>query len=192
MTETTANTEGYDMNGYFALVECGILAPDERVELLEGQIVSMAPPTPLHNAIVHHVGQILARKLGADTLVRTQMTFVAGPKSVPEPDVAVVPGRNTDYLRRHPSRVHLLVEVADSSLAQDRLTKAAIYARAGVPTYWIVNLRDQSVECFSEPDQIGRRYMRVERVTGAMRLPLDAFPDVVIEAGELFPEATED
>ncbi len=192
MIETTANTEGYDMNNYFALVECGILAPDERVELLEGQIVSMAPPTPLHNAIVHHVGQVLSRKLGADTLVRTQMTFLAGPKSVPEPDVAVVPGRNTDYLHRHPSKVHLLVEVADSSLAQDRLTKTAIYARAGVPTYWIVNLRDESVECFGEPDQIGRRYMRVERVAGATRLPLDALPGVVIEARELFPEEFDD
>lgn len=192
MTGAAAIPDGYDMNGYFDLVECGILAPDERVELLEGQIVSMAPPSPLHNAIVHHVQEVLTRSLPAGTLVRTQMTFLAGPKSVPEPDVAVVPGRNSDYLRRHPSRVHLLVEVADSSLAQDRLTKSAIYARAGVPTFWIVNLRDCSVECFSEPDQIGRRYGRTMRAMGNDRLPLDAFPDVVIRAGELFPEESAD
>jgi len=192
VNEHVVGSEGYDTTSYFALVECGILAPDDRVELLEGLIVSMAPPSPLHNAVVHHVGQVLARKLGPDTLVRTQMTFLAGPKSVPEPDVAVVPGRNTDYLRRHPSKVHLLVEIADSSLAQDRLTKTAIYARCGVPDYWLVNLRDESVECFSEPDQIGRRYMRSERATGAMRLPLGAFPDVVIEAHELFPQSPEE
>jgi Uma2 family endonuclease len=188
MTRSASISDGYDMNSYFALAECGILAPDDRVELLEGQIVSMAPPSPLHNAIVHHVQEVLMRRLPAGTLVRTQMTFLAGPKSVPEPDVAVVPGRNADYLRRHPSKVHLLVEVADSSLAQDRLTKAAIYARAGVPTFWIVNLRDNSIECFAEPDQIGRRYTQTLRATGNDRLPLEAFPDVVIGAAEMFPE----
>jgi Uma2 family endonuclease len=179
--------DGYDMNSYFALVECGIIAPDEKVELLEGLIVSMAPPSPLHNAIVHHVQELLRTRLPDGTLIRTQMTFLAGPKSVPEPDVAVVPGRNQDYLRRHPSKVHLLVEVADSSLAQDRLTKSSIYARAGVPVYWIVNLREQSVECFAEPDQIGRRYMKTIRALDSMRLLLPEFPDVVIEAAELFP-----
>jgi len=192
MTSSAAIPDGYDSNGYFALAECGILAPDDRVELLEGQIVSMAPPSPLHNAIVHHVQEVLTRKLPTGTLVRTQMTFLAGPKSVPEPDVAVLPGRNTDYLHRHPSRVHLLVEIADSSLAQDRLTKAAIYARAGVPTFWIVNLRDNSVECFAQPDQLGRRYGQTSRATGHDRLPLDAFPDVVIRAAEMFPEGMAD
>jgi len=188
MTQIADSNEGYDVGSYFALVECGILAPDDKVELLEGQIVSMAPPSPMHNAVVYHVEHLLIRKLGPDALVRTQMTFLAGPKSVPEPDVAVVPGRNADYLRRHPSKVHLLVEVADSSLAQDRLTKSAIYARAGVPAFWIINLRDRSVECFSEPDQIGRRYMQKSRATGSDLLSLSAFPEVSIQADELFPE----
>jgi len=149
----------------------------------------MAPPSPLHCAVVHHVQEVLRNALGPDTLVRTQMTFLAGPRSVPEPDVAVVPGRNSDYLRRHPARVHLVVEVADSSLAQDRLTKAAIYARAGVPAYWIVNLRDDCVECFTGPDQIGRCYTETMRARDHDLLPLPAFPDARIEAREFFPEA---
>jgi len=192
MMEDFATSGGYDVNGYFALIDCHIISPDDRVELLEGQIVSMAPPSPLHNAVVHHVQEVLLAKLPAGTLVRAQMSFMAGPKSVPEPDVAVVPGRNADYLRRHPTKVHLLVEVADSSLIQDRLTKAAIYARAGVPTFWIVNLRDEIVECFANPDQVGRRYMSTSRATGRAVLRLDAFPDVAVEAGELFPVETGD
>ncbi|MFN2425438.1 MAG: Uma2 family endonuclease [Candidatus Binatia bacterium] len=189
---TTATDAGFDVNGYFALIECGTISPDDRVELLEGQIVSMAPPSPLHDAVVYHIQQLLASRLPPGTLVRPQMTFLAGPKSVPEPDVAIVPGRNTDYLRRHPSKVHLLVEVADSSLVQDRLTKSAIYARAGVPAFWIVNLRDSSVECFTEPDQVGRRYGKTMRAMGSTTLVLPAYPDVVIEAAQLFPFDTDE
>ena len=184
---TAASSPGYDSKEYFTLFECGILAPDDRVELLEGLIVAMPPPSPYHNAAVHHVQSFLQAKLPPGTLVRAQMTFLAGPKSVPEPDIAIVPGRNADYLRRHPAKVHLLVEVAESSLPQDRLTKAEIYARAGVPAYWIVNLPERSVECFTEPDQIGGRFTEMLRATGSDRLNLPAFPEAVIVADDLFP-----
>lgn len=179
--------QGYDASGYFALAECGILSPDDRVELLEGLIVAMPPPSPLHNAVVYHVQRVLEAKLPAGTLVRAQMTFLAGPKSVPEPDVAVVPGRNSDYLRRHPAKVHLLVEIADSSLPQDRLTKGEIYARAGVPAYWIVNLRERTVECFTDPDETRGRYRTMLRAKGTELLPLPSFEDTFVVASELFP-----
>src|SRR3569832_1584072 len=100
--------EGYDVRRYFELSECGILAPDEKVELLEGQIVSMAPPSPLHCTVVHHVREVLQHRLPTGTLIRTQATFVAGVRSVPEPDIAVLPGRNLDYLHRHPTKALLL------------------------------------------------------------------------------------
>ena len=179
---------GFDSQRYLGLVECGILSPDERVELLEGQIVSMAPPSPMHDAVVHHVRELLERRMPPGTLVRAQATFLAGPKSVPEPDVAVLPGRNVDYLKRHPSRAILLVEVADSSLAQDRLTKSAIYARAAVPDYWILNLRDESVECFAVPDRFASRYDTALRATGDDPLRCAAFPALRLCARELFPD----
>ena len=185
--DLTSVFEGYDVDSYFALVECGVIAPDDRVELLEGLIVSMAPPSPMHGAVVHHVEHLLSRRLGPDTLVRVHMTFLAGPRCVPEPDVAVVPGSNTDYLRRHPTAAALVVEVADSSLVQDRITKAAIYAGAGVPAYWIVNLRDNDVECFTEPDRAGRCYRKTLRARGATTLPIPAYPHLVIHAAEMFP-----
>lgn len=178
---------GYETTKYFEMVDSGLIVADDHVELLEGLIVASPPQSPYHSAILHHVQTLLQSKLPDGVLVRAQTPFLAGPKSVPEPDVAVIPGRNADYLRRYPSRTHLLVEIADSSLAQDRFTKTEIYARAGVPAYWIVNLKDRSVECFTAPDQISARYSGTLRATGSMRLPLPAFPDVEILAAEIFP-----
>lgn len=173
---------------YFQMWECGILSPDERVELLEGMIVAMAPPTPRHDAIVSQVQYALLRKLGLDVATRVQSTFLAGDQSVVQPDVAIVPGRPEDYLHRHPTRAHLVVEVSYSSLPQDRLTKSAIYARADVPCYWIVNLRDGCVEVFRKPDRWKWHYEITERATGGDLLTIDAFPEVSIVARDLLPD----
>jgi Uma2 family endonuclease len=108
-------------------------------------------------------------------------------RSVPEPDVAVVPGRHTDYVRAHPTTALLVVEVSDSSLAQDRLTKTAIYATAGVPEYWIVNLRDDVVEVHRAPDPSTRRYAERRVVARTERIELVAVPGVSIAAGEIIP-----
>lgn len=184
---TASETTGCDVVRYFSLVESGLIAADDHVELLGGCIVASPPQSPYHSAMVHHVHALLQSKLPPGTLVRTQMPFLAGPKSVPEPDVAVLPGRNEDYLRRYPARTHLLVEIADGSLAQDRFTKSEIYARAGVPAYWIVNLKDRSVECFTQPDLAAARYTGTVLAKGTMRLPLPAFVEVDFFAFELFP-----
>lgn len=172
---------------YLEMSECGIIPEDERVELLDGLIVAMAPPSPPHDAAVHRVMYALLRKLGLDVTLRVQASFVAGSTSVPQPDLAVVPGGTEDYADHHPSSAFLLVEVAQTSVTQDRLTKAAIYARAGVPCYWAVNLRDRCVEVFREPDRLAARYSQVTRATGTDELVIDGFPDVTFEARELLP-----
>ncbi|MEO5739770.1 MAG: Uma2 family endonuclease [Vicinamibacterales bacterium] len=172
---------------YFELAECGIIAPDDRVELLEGLIVSMTAQSAPHAATVYRVEHALLRKLGPDTIVRVQMTFLAGDRSVPEPDLAVVPASPDDYFEFHPSHAHLIVEVAHSSVLQDRITKAAIYARAGIPCYWIVNVRDRCVEIFREPDRERARYAATDRIAGSKTITIDAFPDVMFSADELLP-----
>jgi len=183
-----APTDGhYTADQYFALAECGILSPDDRTELLDGLIVAMAPPTPLHCSVVNRVQVALQRKFGLDVNVRVQSTFVAGSASAPEPDLAVLPGTPEDYEQRHPAKAHLLVEVSLSSLVQDRLTKSAIYARAGVPCYWVVNLRDHCVEVYREPDRWNSVYSVIERKTGRDTLTVDAFPGVTFTAVELLP-----
>lgn len=183
-----APTDGhYTADQYFALAECGILSPDDRTELLDGLIVAMAPPTPLHCSVVNRVQFALQRKLGLDVNVRVQSTFVAGSTSAPEPDIAVLPGAPEDYEQRHPSRADLVVEVSLSSLVQDRLTKPAIYARADVPCYWVVNLRDHCVEVYRGPDRWNSVYAVVERKTGRDTLLIDAFPAVTFTADEFLP-----
>ncbi|TMA32903.1 MAG: Uma2 family endonuclease, partial [Deltaproteobacteria bacterium] len=135
------NAARFTKERYFRLVTEGVLEPDDRVELLEGVVVAMAQ-SPGHAVAGDLVAEALRRAVGPRAAVRVQRPFVAGRRSVPEPDVAIVPGRVRDYAKSHPTTALLIVEVAEWSLAQDRITKAAIYAGAGIPEYWIVNLRD--------------------------------------------------
>jgi Uma2 family endonuclease len=113
---------------YLRLVEEGVLGPDDRVELLEGVVVAMPPRGPRHAAGVSRVNTALVRAVGERAVVRPQLTFPVGRHSVPEPDLVVARGRLADYDRAHPTTALLVVEVADTSLPQDRLTKAGIYA----------------------------------------------------------------
>jgi Uma2 family endonuclease len=106
---------------------------------------------------------------------------------VPEPDLAIVAGKDADYDLKHPTAALLVVEVADSSLAQDRLTKGAIYAAAGIPEYWIVNLRDDCVEVLRRPDSGARRYTERRIATRRDSLDVVAFPDIVLRVDELIP-----
>jgi Uma2 family endonuclease len=172
---------------YLEMAECGLISPDDRVELLDGLIVSMSPPSPPHDSLVQWVQYTLLRRLGLDVIVRVQAALELGASSVPQPDIAVVPGRTEDYLAQHPTTAHLVVEVSVSSLAADRSTKAAIYARAGIASYWIVNCRDRVIEVHEQPDPAKARFHRVVRASERDVLTIPAFPDFTVEARELFP-----
>lgn len=187
METDAAGERGYSVSDYFALVEEGLIAADERVELLDGLIVAMPLHTPLHASGIRRLDQTLRRVLGPDVLLSCQLSLVLGDSSVPEPDMAVLPGRLEDYDHRHPTRALLVVEVSCSTLAQDRLTKSRIYAGGGIPEYWIVNLRDQVVEWYADPDPARRLYRERGKAEGTERLPLRAFPELVVTAGELLP-----
>ena len=115
------------------------------------------------------------------------MPFVAGSRSVPEPDLAVVPGRPFDYLTRHPSEALLVVEVADTSLPQDRLTKSRIYAAAGVPEYWILNLRERCLEVFRNPSRERRLYVEIHKVPRGGVVELASLPGATVAVAELLP-----
>ena len=187
MIHSAPKSGRYSVEHYFELARRGVIAAQDRCELLDGLIVAMAPQTSPHLLAVHRVATVLSEKLGAGTLVRVQMSFLAGRDSAPEPDLAVVPGNTEDYAKKHPSRAELIVEVAETSVIQDRITKAAIYARAGVPCYWIVNVRDRRVEAYSAPDRWKSQYTSFLRITGKQAVMIDAFPGVAFSAAELLP-----
>jgi Uma2 family endonuclease len=172
---------------YLALVDEGQLGPDDRVELLEGVIVSMAPQNVPHAAGVFRVHHALHRAVGERALVRVQLPLVLGERSVPEPDTAVVSGQISDFDHAHPRTALLVVEVADSSLKQDRLTKRAIYAAAGIPEYWIVNLPDDCVEVRRDAEAAARRYARVTIARRGETIELGALPGVRVAVDDLLP-----
>jgi Uma2 family endonuclease len=172
---------------YLGLVEAGVLSEDDRVELLEGVVVAMAPHSPAHAAGVARADEALRRAVGARAHVRPQLSLVLGRRSVPEPDLAVVPGSVADYDRSHPTTAWLVIEVADTSLQQDRLSKAAIYAAAGIPEYWIVNLRDSVVEVMRDPDAAQARWRDVRRAGRDARLGLVAVPGASVAVADLLP-----
>ncbi|HEY2416209.1 MAG TPA: Uma2 family endonuclease [Pirellulaceae bacterium] len=140
---------------YEQLTRAGILTEDSNVELLEGWIVPKMPRNPPHDNVIDLINYLLQRLLPLGWFVRIQNSAVTS-DSVPEPDVSVVRGKPGSYPNRHPTGADLglVIEVADSTVLRDR-RKAEIYARAGVPHYWIVNLEDQQIELYSQPVAIG-------------------------------------
>jgi Uma2 family endonuclease len=142
----------------------------ERVELIEGDIIQMSPVSAEHVTCVHRMFQWLLQVFH-DATVRMQSPLNLG-DSEPEPDIAVVPGKAGDYAHAHPTTALLVVEVAQTSLEYDREVKAPLYARAGIPEYWIVNLDGQCIEVYRDPAPMGegfgyrsrRIYMKGEQI----------------------------
>ncbi len=137
-------------SAYERLVRAGRF-DGQHVELIAGHVVTMSPMGSLHAAAVALVARALEAAFGAGYFVRWQMPFAVGAWSEPEPDVAVIAGQVRDYVGAHPSQAALIVEVAETSLAYDRTEKASLYAMAGVPEYWVVNLVDGQVEVYRDP-----------------------------------------
>jgi Uma2 family endonuclease len=136
---------------YDRLVDVGIFGPEDQVELLDGLLVARKPQGWRHAAVVVLVRAALEKAFGSAYHVREEKPIALDDQSEPEPDAVVVPGQPRDYLDAHPSRPALIVEVAETSLAIDRLRKGSLYARAEIAEYWVVNLVDEVLEVYREP-----------------------------------------
>jgi Uma2 family endonuclease len=176
---------------YERLVDLGVFV-GEHLELLDGVLVVREPQGSAHAAVVVRIGQVLAAAFGEGWHPRLQSPLALGDHSEPEPDVVVVAGAPLDYVAAHPSTAVLVVEVADSSLRLDRRFKAAVYARAGLAEYWIVNLVDRTVEVHRNPrpavdidEPWGYRSIDVLRPPAAAS-PL-ALPVASIRVADLLP-----
>lgn len=178
---------GYTVQSYLQLVASGDLSPDDRVELLDGVIVAEPPEDPEHASGTARLNQVLQRIVGSRAVVRVQNPLLLGSRSAPEPDVALVAGRAEDYDHVHPTTALLVVEVASTSLPQDRLSKARIYAAAGIPEYWIVNLRDDCVEVLRSPDGESPRYRERRIARRGESLQILAFPEATVAVNEILP-----
>lgn len=187
MAQRYSADSGYSVDAYFDLVRQGVLDEDDRVELLDGVIVAEPPMDPPHATGITMVAEALRSAVATRALIRIQSPFIAGFHSAPEPDVAVVSGGPATYLNHHPSSALLVVEVSQSSLKQDRLSKSRIYAGAQVPEYWILNLRDDCIEVFRTPDAAQRVYCERVIAQRGDHLRLVALPDVGVAVDDLLP-----
>lgn len=142
----------FSVEEFHRLIAADVLAEDDRVELLEGWIVPQMVHGPQHDATIELIDEVLRSRLPAGWRLRIQSATTTS-DSEPEPDLVVVRGSARQRLNKHPgpADLALVIEVAETSLNRDRTLKKDIYAKAGIPIYWLVNLVDRQIEVFSEP-----------------------------------------
>jgi len=176
---------------YQRLVDVGAF-DREPLELIGGQLIVAEPKGSQHAAAVDMAYVALLSAIPAGWTVRGQNPLALDDESAPEPDLAVVRGSPADFRDAHPTRPALVIEVAESSLQFDRITKSSLYARAGIADYWIVNLIDRVVETYRDPAAdltapYGWRYTSLERARPpAAPTPLGV-PGLPIPVASLLP-----
>jgi len=149
-----AERRHFSVTEYKRMAETGILSEDDRVELIEGEVIERRPIGSRHAACVRRLDALFNQRLGGAAQVSAQNPVLIDDYSQPEPDVALLKPRNDYYSEEHPAArdVLLVVEVADTSVEYDRQVKAPLYARAGVGEMWLVNLQEDAVEVYTRPE----------------------------------------
>ena len=166
---------------YERLGETGMFPPDARVELIEGEIIEMSPIGSRHAACVRLLDRILIRQVGDDAIVSTRNPIRLNDFSEPQPDVALVKFRQDYYRDRHPGPddVILVIEVADTTVHYDRQVKMPLYARAGIPEALLLNLPDDRLEYFSQPE-LGE-YQRNRIINRGERFQSTSVPGLTLD-----------
>jgi Uma2 family endonuclease len=201
MTPTTATPVTYGLDAsiprfsvarYQRMIETGIVTPEDKIELLENYVVLKIPRNPPHDGTIDLVKAALPPGIPAGWLLRIQQT-VALSDSQPEPDFSIVRGTPRSYLARHPGPADLgiVIEVADASLLRDQRDKTRIYARAGLPCYWIINLVDRRIEVFAQPSGPATvpayQSFRIYQPGDDVPLTLDGITVPTVPVNELLP-----
>ncbi|RFM25221.1 MAG: Uma2 family endonuclease [Candidatus Thermochlorobacter aerophilum] len=171
---------------YDQMYEAGIFQPDERLELINGEIVKMPPMNAPHIAYVAILTELLVKKLAQRAIIFTQLPIVLNDDSEPEPDISVLKWKKDRYFSGKPTarEVYLLIEVASASLVYDREVKLPLYARARIPEVWILKVQDQQLEVYRHPKDGSYAEQRLLQPSDKIA-PL-AFPDIEITLSDIF------
>jgi Uma2 family endonuclease len=173
---------------YHSMIDAGVFTEHDKVELIEGLLIEMSPIRRPHSYVVQQLAHILGRLTAGQWEVFQQQPVTLA-TSEPEPDLSVVRGTNEDYKTEHPvaAQIGLVIEVADSTLAFDRNVKSKVYAAAGIPEYWLVNLPKRQVEAYRDPragESESPEYQPCEVIAadGTLALVLDGhrFGDIAV------------
>jgi Uma2 family endonuclease len=172
---------------YQHLIEIGVLSEDERIELIEGRIVRMAPKNIEHVIATKRANRCFNRSLGERVIISVQDPILLNDFSEPEPDIVLHATPDDRYLENHPTPkdIFLVLEIADSSLAYDRDVKCPLFARNGVIHFCLLNLQNRELEDYREPGPNG--YRRKQTYSEGESFNLVAFPKISIKVKDLLP-----
>jgi Uma2 family endonuclease len=160
----------FSIEEYHHLVDTGFFTREDRVELIEGELIMMPPPSPDHSAHTTSLRMKIERKLPDDVILRIADSITLPPLSEPEPDLCIVRRRADFYKKAHPTAKDVLqvIEISKSSLDFDTGQKAVIYGRAGIREYWVLDLPSRCLHVFTAPGKQGyrtqKKYLRGETV----------------------------
>jgi Uma2 family endonuclease len=172
---------------YHRMGEVGILGEDDRVELIDGELIEMTPIGPMHAGLSSILMEWLVHRTAGRAVAWVQYPIHLGPRSEPQPDLALLRYREDRYKRALPTAkdVLLLVEISDKTLRYDRETKAPLYARHGITEYWIVNIPRRQIEVHRDPAPEQSRYRDLRTLAEGLLAPA-CFPDLGLDLAELF------
>lgn len=171
---------------YHRMGEVGILSQQDRVELIEGELVLMAPIGSNHAGTVNYLSNLIRLVVGSRAIVSVQNPVFFGPYSEPEPDIALLKPREDFYRRAHPNAgdVLLIIEVADTSLRYDREFKIPLYSRHGIAESWLVDIENRLLQIYREPQPSG--YQEQESFSQPQTHSPILLPDCAFDLTALF------
>jgi Uma2 family endonuclease len=174
------------VNEYHRMAEVGLLAPDARVELIEGEIIDMAPIGTNHNSVVDQLTRLLVRAVGDDAIVRVQGSVRLSQISEPQPDVVLLKPRADFYRNEFATGADtlLVIEVSDSTLRFDRDVKVPLFARHGVPEVWIFDVQGDRLLAYGSLSDAA--YTRQTSIARPEAMPLTALPGMVVDLSSVF------
>jgi Uma2 family endonuclease len=176
-----------DVDTYDRMAEAGIFGEDDRIELIDGDLIDMAPIGQAHAGIVNNLAEVLFIACSGRAIVSSQNPIRLNQTSEPQPDLAVLRRRADFYTsgeRPGPSDVLLMIEVADTSLTFDRTVKLPLYARAGIGEYWIVDLKRRLLEAYTTPS--GDEYKKMNIYKAGDRVALALAPEIIVKLDIVF------
>ena len=173
---------------YDRMIEAGIYTENDRIELLNGEIIELMPKGPKHTSANSKIVRFFIRLFDEKLIVRNQDPIILDDFSEPEPDIVLANWDDKEYAENHPtpSDILLVMEISDTTLAYDREAKALAYSRNNIQQYLLLNLQNETIEDYREPNTDGYQFKRTLRKGDTLNLV--AFPEIEIEVKNLLSE----
>ena len=182
---TQSQNHAFTVGEYYRMAEAAILTEEDRVELIAGQIVAMSPIGSRHAACVKRLNLLMGKMVGDSMLIGVQDPITLDAYSAPEPDLVLLRPRADFYAAAHPSAVDVLlaVEVSDTSADYDREVKLPLYAQAGLPEVWLIDLQKGHIEVYARPH--GGAYQQRVKVTADATIASPTIPQLALAAADV-------